>query len=125
MKTVMMLDDFRSRHTAVKPYLCHDEAFTAAEAIGWLQRKCYDAVFLDHDLRGQEMVPSEGEEETGYTVAKWMAEHRPAVGLVVVHSMNPPGAANMAAVLRPAGYWVKIYPFHTLKDGVVIRELLG
>jgi uroporphyrinogen-III synthase len=43
-----------------------------------------------------------------------MEANRPAVGLVVVHSLNPAGRANMLALLRSAGYETLECPFFRL-----------
>jgi hypothetical protein len=58
----------------------------------------WDILFLDHDLGDQVMVDSG--EGTGYEVALWLSRNRdfqPKV--VIVHSLNPVGAANICGVL--------------------------
>lgn len=113
-KRVLFLDDDPWRHKMVRPHMKFDAAYTAADCIRLLAESDYDVVFLDHDLGGAQMVESEGPEETGYTVAKWMEANRRAVGLVVVHSLNPVGRANMLALLRNAGYQTLECPFFRL-----------
>lgn len=103
-KRVLFLDDDPGRHKAVKHIFLHDEAYTAQDAIQKLQDALYDVVFLDHDLGGMEMVESNGSEETGYTVAKWIAANKPTIPLIVVHSLNPVGSENIASLLRQSGY---------------------
>lgn len=114
-KRILFLDDDKYRHETVRPMLLHDAAFTAREAIDALTARTYDVVFLDHDLGDRQHVDSHGPEETGYTVAKWIAEHRPAIPLVVVHSMNPVGAGNISSLLRRRGYLVVESSFRVLK----------
>lgn len=115
-KRILFLDDDLERHRAVQSTLLHDAAYTAKQAIAWLRAKSYDVVFLDHDLGGREGVDSHGPEETGYTAAKWIAENGPVIPLVVVHSMNPTGAGNIASLLRGHGYTVVESPFRVLKS---------
>lgn len=119
MKKILFLDDNKQRHKAVKPHFLHDEAYTAQEAIVLLQKHKYEIVFLDHDLGGKEMVASEGTEETGYTVVKWIAENKPVIPLIVVHSLNPVGAENMVTLLRNLNY-------NVLKRGFLqVKETIG
>lgn len=122
-KKILFLDDNKARHRDMKPHLLHDEAFTAGEAIKLLQEKEYDIVFLDHDLGGKEMVSSFSEEETGYTVAKWIAENKPKIPLVVTHSLNPAGRANIAALLKSHDYYVLECGFLNLK--ACVNEILA
>lgn len=117
-KRFLFLDDNDFRHRKIKPHLLHDEARTVSEAVALLAANRYDAVFLDHDLGGAENVLSGGVEETGYDVAVWMAANRPPVPLVVVHSLNGPGAANITCLLRAAGYRVEEVPFVRLTESL-------
>ncbi len=107
---ILFLDDDLERHKQVRSLMTYDAAYTVKDATDLLQKNEYDLVFLDHDLGGLQMVESEGPEETGYTVAKWMAEHKPVVEDVVLHSLNPGGAANQLGVLR-GHYTVTRMPF--------------
>ncbi len=113
-KRVLFLDDDPWRHKLVRPHMKYEATYTAADCIRLLAEGHYDVVFLDHDLGGMQMVESEGPEETGYTVANRMEANRPSAGLVVVHSLNPVGRANMLALLRTAGYEVLDCPFTRL-----------
>lgn len=123
MKRILFLDDNKHRHRTIKPYLLHDEAFTAGEAIKLLQDKQYDIVFLDHDLGESEMVFSFSEEETGYTVAKWIAENKPKIPLVVVHSLNYEGSNNIACLLKNHDYYVLQQMFTELPQ--VVDDILA
>lgn len=68
----------------------------------------YNLILLDHDLGGQQMVSSEGE-ETGAAFARYLAEfHKPVEGeeqpTVLIHSYNFEGAVEMQKTLEEAGY---------------------
>ena len=109
----LVLDDDAMRHRLFgRNFTAHEMTyvFTAEAAIEALQQNTYDAIFLDHDLGDRVYVDSHGPEKTGYTVAKWIAEHpnrKPAQ--IYVHSLNPVGASNIQAVLPDAilapGLW--------------------
>jgi catalase len=84
-KKILFLDDNKARHRDMKPHLLHDEAFTAGEAIKLLQERIRHRVPRPRlGRQGDGFVFSE--EETGYTVAKWIAENKPKIPLVVTHS---------------------------------------
>ena len=74
-------------------------ALTAPEAINALTKNEFDLIFLDHDLGGGAYEPSD--ENSGYGVAKFM-EAEGTAGDVIIHSLNPAGAANMHAALPHA-----------------------
>lgn len=118
MIKILFLDDNKARHRTMKPHLLHDEAFTAGEAIKLLQEKEYEIVFLDHDLDDKQMVSSFGEEETGYTVAKWISENKPKISLIVSHSLNSEGRANIAQLLENLGYKVIQCSFLSLESRI-------
>lgn len=69
----------------------------------------FDIIFLDHDLDDRVYVPSE-EPNTGYQLAKWIAEKNLKFDEIILHSLNPAGVQNMKAVLPEA----KIVPFTNL-----------
>jgi len=102
---VLVLDDEAYRHRAfVRGLLNHNVTIvtTASEAIAALKRRQWDAVFLDHDLRG--VVENSGP-GTGYEVAEWLAQnpdHQPPQ--IVIHSFNPSGAQRMQQALPNAAY---------------------
>jgi DNA-binding NtrC family response regulator len=64
---------------------------TARDCVSNLTRS-WDVVFLDHDLG-----IGNG---TGHDVAKWIAENKPTIGKIVLHSVNPAGSANMQSLLK-------------------------
>jgi hypothetical protein len=60
----------------------------------------FDLIFLDHDLDGRIFVDSE-EDNTGFQLAKYISE-MDLDARIVLHSMNPIGAARMKEVLPEA-----------------------
>jgi hypothetical protein len=84
---------------------------TAAECIAALDRP-WDAVYLDHDLDGE--WQDWREKNTGTEVVRWILTNRPAIGRVVVHSLNSPAANRMAKALSRRGYAAEYVSFLTL-----------
>jgi ActR/RegA family two-component response regulator len=107
---IFFLDDDRIRHKRAMPFLLHEAAYTAKQAISMLQKKEYDVICLDHDLGGDVMVNSD-REDCGMEVVRWMVEAKPPAKVVVLHSLNHVAAANMCAKLKQAGYFAVIKPF--------------
>jgi DNA-binding LacI/PurR family transcriptional regulator len=90
-------------------------------AVGWLAERDYHIVLLDHDLAEEHYFSAEPDDErTGYAVARWLAEHPTAQrdALIVVHSLNYPGARRMVETLRAAGRDAEHIPFHYLQAGL-------
>lgn len=90
-------------------------------AIRWLGERDYRAVLLDHDLTQEHYFSNEPDDErTGYAVARWLADHPTAQrdALILIHSLNYPGAARMLGVLRDAGREAEHIPFHYLQSGM-------
>ena len=81
------------------------DATDAIELIG-----PFDLYFLDHDLDGEMFVGSE-KANTGFQLAKYMAEKK-TTGSIIIHSLNPVGAANIKAELPQA----LVIPFSSLSD---------
>ena len=123
MKRILFFDDNPHRHRKISQHLVCDGAYTVAEAVSKFQQHKYDIVFLDHDLGGDEHVDSHGEEETGYTLVKWIAANRPKIGLVVIHTLNHPGGTLMFTELINSDYLVARIPFTTI-DEAVVRQIL-
>jgi len=69
----------------------------------------FDVIFLDHDLDDKVFVSSE-DENTGYQLAKYIAQNELKFDQIILHSMNPAGVLNMKNVLPDA----IIAPFPTL-----------
>jgi CheY-like chemotaxis protein len=100
-QTILVLDDDGGRHKVFARALIGNVVMhvrTAKEAIRAFAMTQFAAAFLDHDLGGQQMVPSGP--GTGYEVAEWLAAHPDNCPRVVyVHSHNPVGVANMRRAL--------------------------
>ena len=94
---ILILEDSNERAVAFFRNLPkHDLCFvkTAQEAVSQLIDDEWDVLFLDHDLGGKILQPSD--ENSGYGVACWLAENqdrKPA--LIIIHSLNPVGALRM------------------------------
>lgn len=93
---------------------------TADEAISLFKNKdSFDLIFLDHDLGGKTYVDS-SIHNTGYTVAKHLANIGSNGRNVILHSMNSVGTSNMKSVLPLA----LILPFPVLiKNILSIRRI--
>jgi CheY-like chemotaxis protein len=112
---ILILDDDLTRHYYFKQNFSHHEltmVVTAYETILKLQEERFDALFLDHDLGGNAFVDSFGDEQTGYTVAKWLVsnpERKPE--RIYIHSLNSVGARNIKALLPESvlspGLWAE------------------
>ncbi len=90
-------------------------------AVSWLLQRDYEAILLDHDLSDEHYFSDAPDDErTGYAVARWLAEHPDAQrdALIIVHSLNYPGARRMVEVLRDAGREAEHIPFHYLQLGL-------
>ncbi len=103
---VLVLDDNHNRLRAFRQRLIGHVVVcveTAKEAIEQLEKEEFEIVFLDHDLGGEENVPSGP--GTGWEVAQWLSEHedrQPAT--IYIHSFNGPGSKNMLSLLPRARY---------------------
>lgn len=87
-----------------------DIADDAINAFKLMNDKPWDIVFLDHDLGGLALVPSSNP-NTGYAVAKYMAENEVEAKQIIIHSMNPAGSGNMKSLLPEA----VVIPFSLLR----------
>jgi hypothetical protein len=77
-----------------------------------LSERTYDVISLDHDLGGRVYVPSH-EPNTGYSLAKWMAENNiQCRKKIIIHSFNSDGAEAMKKVL-PQAQWI---PFNLVRS---------
>ena len=110
---VLFLDDNALRCPQFRSAVpCATIVNTSKECIEALEAATepWDIVFLDHDLGGEVYCDS-WREDTGAEVARWMAAHKPAVGVVVLHTFNDCGKRNMVFPLVQAGYTVEYIPF--------------
>jgi CheY-like chemotaxis protein len=111
-KRILILEDDHYRHLAFEKALVGNYVKiveTAQECIALLKDESWGALFLDHDLGGEQMV--ESGDGTGYEVACWLEEYTQRIPpLVIIHSLNPGGAAKMNAALPGsmvvAGAWL-------------------
>lgn len=109
MKRILFLDDNPARcRWATRTFLADGNLLsvsaTAASAIGWFRYfKEYDEVYLDHDLG--DVVNGPSDSTSGMEVVRWIEEHRPKIGRVIVHSHSD-AAVEMTARLAKAGYVV-------------------
>ncbi|MDG6100869.1 hypothetical protein Daura_01965 [Dactylosporangium aurantiacum] len=103
MGTVILIDDLRS-FVDGRPA---EVARTSAEGVELLRRHRADRIdelWLDHDLGG---------EDTTWPVVELLElaafeQHPFDVGVVLIHSANPPGGAKMLQALRRWGYPVRL-----------------
>jgi len=98
-----------------------DVTCDVAEAVGWLRRREYAAILLDHDLAEEHYFSNQPDDErTGYAVARWLAEHPTSQrgALIVIHSLNYPGSRRMLDLLVSAGRDAEHIPFHYLQSGL-------
>ena len=98
---ILILEDSEERIKQMNRVLVGHEVVvmtTARDCIVALSNETFDVLSLDHDLGGQEMV--ESGPGTGYEVAYWLGQHPDRCPpRVVLHTFNPVGRMNMAAVL--------------------------
>jgi CheY-like chemotaxis protein len=91
------------------------------QAVLWLAEREYEALLLDHDLAEEHYFSdAHDDERTGYAVAAWLAAHPDCQrdALILIHSLNYPGAQRMLELLRDAGRDAEHIPFHYLQDGL-------
>lgn len=126
---VLFLDDDKQRHKDFRSRtigLVVDQAYTAQEAIDYLKKNQYDAIFLDHDLNYETNNQLNDDEEDGRFVAKYLATQyeRCKASLIVIHSLNFRGACEMREILMEGGFasdQIDVLPFAwqkvAVKDG--------
>lgn len=79
----------------------------------------FDLIFLDHDLDGRVYVDS-SELNTGYQFAKYLNEKLTNSPIIIIHTLNPVGAENMANALQ--GRKITYVPF-TIMEGFIKERL--
>jgi CheY-like chemotaxis protein len=101
---ILVLDDDQIRLSKFKHKYLNDDVDcveTSKDAINKLDTENYDCLFLDHDLGGEVYVDSG--ENTGYEVAKWLADNpQKQPKIIFIHSLNPIGSENMKQLLPRA-----------------------
>ena len=114
---VLFLDDDLNRHRLFKEHFgdeCKEISFveTSKEAIEALSYCDYDSIFLDHDLGGEYFT--ESTEQSGWGVAKWIADNIKYKPIIIIHSLNPAGAIRMYHTLKDAEFNPILSPFTCL-----------
>lgn len=98
------------------------------EAIKLLKQNEYDYIFLDHDLleHHYKVIDIQSaslvlDEETGYCVAKWLAENldNNNQAEIFVHSLNPDGSLRMVNIMEQRN--VKRVPYNILKKNIMVN----
>lgn len=91
-------------------------AASGGQALGILQRdrNVYDGIMLDHDLTESTRTESDLGISGRNVVQTLVASQRLRSPPVLIHSMNPAGAASMEAALDRAGFPVDCIPYAEL-----------
>jgi hypothetical protein len=111
MNILFLDDDPQRRATFLSQVPSATCVSTASECIKDLYlHGPWDQVWLDHDLGLLENI-APGTAETGSDVTRWIAENKPEIGLIILHSLNPAGRAYMRDTLRAVGYPAMEWPF--------------
>jgi hypothetical protein len=113
---IFVLEDSIERIKEFQKYLAGKEVVYTDDvdiAIRELRKTKFDLIFLDHDLDGKVFVDSTVE-KTGYHVITCLAGSINEETEVIVHSLNPTGAANM---IKAHPFNVVHIPFHLLLQG--------
>jgi ActR/RegA family two-component response regulator len=110
MRILFLDDDQRRKRTFRSNFPSAKIVSTASETIHQLMTDEYNVVFLDHDLGGEVYVDSD-REDTGMEVVRWIADNRPNIEKVFIHSCNKDAAAKMHSSLRQAEYDSSLMPF--------------
>lgn len=101
----MLIDDLRSFIDGRTAQVARTSA-AGVELLSRYRDLRLDELWLDHDL---------GQDDTIWPVVEVLEraafEERPFdIGVIIIHSANPTGAAKIAQVLRRWGYHVRIMP---------------
>jgi len=113
---IFVLEDSIERIKEFQKYLAGKEVVYTDDvdiAIRELRKTKFDLIFLDHDLDGKVFVDSTVE-KTGYHVITCLAGSINEETEVIVHSLNPTGAANM---IKAHPFNVVHIPFNLLLQG--------
>ena len=103
IEPVLLIDDLRSFADARPAEVARTSGAGVALLERWREHPIAE-IWLDHDLGGDDTIWPVVE-----VLERAAFEERPYdVGVVLVHSANPAGAAKMAQVLRRWGYPVRV-----------------
>jgi len=98
--TKLYVDDVRPLPDEYDKEGCWQKSTTVWEAITKLELLEFEVVSLDHDLA----CFIGNKELTGYDICLWLAERKNeglyVPPIIIVHSANPVGFANMTAVIN-------------------------
>ncbi|MCK4924312.1 MAG: hypothetical protein KAS61_05015 [Spirochaetes bacterium] len=99
---ILILEDNKERIKIFRTHLgpkhelyFFDQVEEAKKAL--LSMGTFDRIYLDHDLDGRVFVDSD-ESNTGYQLAKYIALQK-VNAEIIIHTLNPWGAARMKKVL--------------------------
>ena len=115
---VFILDDVEERIIVLSDLLRIMDpiiitASTRDEAIEVLSNDSFDVIFLDHDL-GHDVYVDSNDYNTGWWVAKYIADNDIKCDQIIIHTLNYSGAQNMLGVLPEAVH----IPFTFLIDSL-------
>ena len=130
---ILVLDDDPMRHrffarTLIGNVVEHVNTFDHCIKALQENQNPFDVVFLDHDLNDHGLLsigPSEMyggvREMTGADVARFITnklskEKYPE--LIIIHSVNDYGSANMHTILKPTNIKVERIPFSSMNDSM-------
>ena len=105
LKKCLIIDDMPERHKwltqdyEINGYDIYN-AYTFDEAVALIEQlspDTFDLITFDHDLNDRD---EKGNERTGATVARYMAENGLKCKEARIHSANPVGCKNIESILR-------------------------
>jgi len=130
---ILILEDDKARVQRFEEKLKGEDIFViftdvVSACISALECSDFDVLFLDHDLDGKVYVPSDGDEPTGWHVAKWLSENperQPAK--IFLHSLNHAGRIEMMKQLPNAIDFPFAWECVSSEDGElkVSKEIFG
>lgn len=112
MKVFILEDDinriekFRQKLRQHSVTYCDD--VPTAKAL--LKKDKYEIIFFDHDLGGEQMVPSE-HPNTGYQLAKWLREQDMHFEQIIIHTCNPGGGDRILDEVKNLSQNITRMPF--------------
>jgi CheY-like chemotaxis protein len=122
MSKILLVEDSEERCTWFRYCFigCQlDITCDVQKAIDLMKKNTYKYIFLDHDLKIEHYTSFEirDDENTGYGVAKWIADNSAQrEAEIIIHSLNPSGSDRMLAALKSSGHNVKKIGFLALKN---------
>jgi hypothetical protein len=108
--SILFLDDDPNRARLFKSKFPWATIVTNAHDCIEELKKDWNYFSSDHDLGGQ-ILQNPSEENSGSAVVRWIEEHKPNIGQIIIHSYNASAAQAMKAALIRAEYDVVYLPF--------------